>query len=359
MRRELADPEKLASLIANSGLRPRNNKLSYIFDCPKCQKPEKLWMFKEGGRFLCWYCAETNGFKGRPEFALAALLNRPVGSIRKELYGSELTTADIFFDFDLADHWSEDEEVVQQPNLNKMTRVIWGPDFYPIDHSFSTKGMDYLAGRGISKELAMHYGLRYSPIDSRVAFPVGHQGALFGWQARYTGKTEWFDSKANKEIRIPKILSTDSLSGQRDRLVQFADQLTGTDQAIICEGPIDAIKCHLCQPKPDMQAGNIATMGKIVSDQQVSLLKFCGIKRVYLALDPDAEAEVSRLVKLFEPDVAVYLMKVPRPFKDFGEMSLEGVKQAYKVAKRINNGQLFFYLKPVEEALAMRPKIRH
>lgn len=351
------DPQKLADLISNSGLKPRESKLSYIFTCPKCQKPERLWMFKDSGKFICWYCAEINGFKGRSEFALAVLLDRSVPSIRKELYGSELLTADVFFDFVLEDHWSDEEKEVAVPDLGKLTRILWGPDFYPIDHKFSVLGAEYLAGRGIDLEVAKHYELRYNPVDRRVAFPVGYKGALFGWQARFTGPTEFTDA-TGKERRIIKILSTDSLSGQRDKVVQFADQLIGTDQAIICEGPVDAIKCHLCKPAPDMQAGNIATMGKIVSDQQVALLKYSGIKRVYLALDPDAEAEVTRLVKLFEPEVDVYLMQVPKPFKDFGEMTMEAVQIAYKEARRINPGQMFLYLKPVPEAMLMRRRKR-
>ncbi len=348
------DPQKLADLISNSGLRPRENKLSYIFDCPKCQKAQRLWMFKESGQFVCWYCAEINGFKGRSEFALAALLDRPVGAIRKELYGSELTTADVFFDFTLEDHWSDDEIDIPVPDMSKLNRVLWSPDFYSIDHQFSPKGADYLAKRGISLEVAQHYGIRYSPTDRRVAFPVAYKGALFGWQARFTGETEWIDPETGQERRILKILSTDSLSGQRDKVVQFADQLLGTDQAIVCEGPVDAIKCHLCQPAPDMPAGNVATMGKVVSDQQVALLKYSGIKRVYLALDPDAEAEVGRLVKLFEPEVEVYLMKVPKPFKDFGEMSMDAVLLAYKAARRVVTGQMFFFLKQPIDAMMSR-----
>lgn len=349
------DPQKLADMISNSGLKPRENKLSYIFTCPKCQKPEILWMFKEGGRFICWYCAEILGFKGRCEFAMAALLGRSLDSVRKELYDNTLATADVFFDFELKNWWSEDEEEVVVPDLNKLNRVMWSPDYYEIDNKFSEKGAEYLLGRGISIDIAKHYGIRYNPIERRVAFPVGFRGALFGWQARYTGKTEWFDIETNRQMKILKILSTDSLSGQRDKVVQFADQLTGTDQAILCEGAVDAIKCHLCSPGNGMSAGNIATMGKVVSDQQISLLKYCGIKRVYLALDPDAEAEVARIARAFEPEVEVYLMKVPRPFKDFGEMSMEGARNAYKAARRISPGQLFVYLKPIDEAMRLRP----
>ncbi len=345
------DPEKLAEFIENSGLKPRNGRQSFIFTCPKCMKEEKLWMFRETGQFVCWYCKDLNGFKGKPEYALAPMLNRSVASIQKELYGSELASADLFFDLELVNWWSDDEAVDEVPDMNTISRVLWSPDYYPIEHKFSVKGLEYLQSRGINLELAQYYGIRYCPIDKRVAFPVAYQGALFGWQGRYIGPTEWIDPETSQERSIIKILSSNSLSGQRDRVVQFGDQLIGTDQAIICEGPIDAIKCHLCRPSPDNLAGNIATMGKAVSEQQIALLKYSGIKRVYLALDPDAEAEVGRLTKAFEPDIEVYLMKVPSPHKDFGEMTPEAVYVAYKEAKRINPGQMFFYLKPIEELM--------
>ena len=142
MRGQSVEPQKLADLIATAGLRYKENRLSFIFDCPKCHKVERLWMFKDTGRFICWYCAETNGFKGRAEYALAELMSRPVGVIQKELYGSRLTTADVFFDFTLQNKWDDNEEVedVEVPDLGKLDRILWSPDYYPIDHRFSEKG---------------------------------------------------------------------------------------------------------------------------------------------------------------------------------------------------------------------------
>ncbi len=345
MKHEPADAQKLAEFISNAGLKPRENKLSYIFDCPRCGKSERLWMFKDSGRFICWVCADS-GFKGRPEFALTALTGRSVASIRKDLYGFNLPGADVFFELSLVDHWSDDADQVEVPNPAGLIRVLWSPDYYEIDHKFSQKGVDYLATRGISLELAKSYGLRYCPKDSRVAFPVGYQGALYGWQARYTGNTEIIIPETGRTIKIPKILSTDGLSGQRDKIVQFADQMFGSTQAIICEGPIDCIKAELCNPAPGIPAGNICTMGKIVSDGQIALIKYSGVQRVYLALDPDAATEATKLVKAFSPDLDVYLMEVPKQFKDFGEMTPEQVRRVYLKARKISAGHQFVYLKP-------------
>ena len=344
--------EKLAECLAKFGLKPKTNKLSYIFDCPKCQKEEKLWMFKESGYFRCWYCAEADGFRGKCEFALAPILGKSVKSIQQELYNSDLVTAEIFFEFQVTNHWSDegdDEAPVAPPS-----KILWSPDYYPIDHNFSEKGVAYLAGRGIPVELASYYGVRYGPIDKRVAFPVEFKGDLFGWQARAIGPTEYLDREGKKRS-LPKILSTESLSGKRDK-IQFADQLIGTDQAIICEGAVDAIKCHLCRPAPDILAGNIATMGKAVSQAQINTLKYSGIKRVYLALDPDAEAEIPRLAKAFAPEVDVYLMKVPSQYKDFGEMDYNDVLASYKAAQKINSGQLFVHVKSFDEIMASRSR---
>jgi hypothetical protein len=62
--------------------------------------------------------------------------------------------------------------------------------------------------------------------------------------------------------KIPKILTT----GPRDTVLMFQDRLATSDHAIICEGPVDALKCHLV-------GGNVATMGKVVSSRQIEIIK--------------------------------------------------------------------------------------
>jgi hypothetical protein len=67
-------------------------------------------MYKDDGRFLCFYCAEINGFKGRAEYALADMLGQPPAKIAKALYGDKIPTADLFMGFELQDWWSDDED---------------------------------------------------------------------------------------------------------------------------------------------------------------------------------------------------------------------------------------------------------
>ena len=49
------DYEALADFIEGSGLRYKKGSVSYILDCPRCNK-EKLYIYRstKNGRFVCW-----------------------------------------------------------------------------------------------------------------------------------------------------------------------------------------------------------------------------------------------------------------------------------------------------------------
>lgn len=334
----------LQEFLAASGLRWKESKTSYIFTCPRCQKEEKLWMFKDTGTFICWHCAEIEGFKGRPEFALSDLTGVPVAKIRLTLYGDVLPPAELFFDFELVDWYSDDELHDEVPDQSKLQHLLWPPDALPIDHLLARRGREYLQGRGISAELATAYDIRYSGPDTRVLFPVQYRGRLFGWQGRLIGQNEFVDPDTGVKSSIPKVMTTPGL--KKDQTVMFADRLERADQVIICEGPVDAIKCHFCTPQLGVSAGNIATMGKLVSFAQINLIKYSGAKRVYLALDPDADTETERLIKEFHGFLDVYTMEVPRPHKDFGEMDVAEVVEVYRNARPANLNHARVYLNP-------------
>jgi len=351
---DLGLTQRLREYLEASGLKWKASKTSYIFDCPKCRKTDKLWMYQSDGRFVCWHCAEIDGFKGRPEYALSELLNLPVRSIQKELYGSESPTVELFFDFKLENWWSNDEYLEEVPDLNQLPTILWGPDALPIDSPFATQGAEYLISRGIPLELAQSYGIHYSGSQMRVLFPVQYKRRLFGWQARYVGATEFWDEETGLKRTIPKVLTVEGL--KKDKVVMFADRLTGSDQAIICEGPVDALKCHACSVD-GRPAGNIATMGKAVSAAQIALLRYSGINRIYLALDPDAAAETERLVRELHEYMDVYLMEVPKPWKDFGEMSIADVAGVYRGARKVTPGRVYVYLKPECVLFRKRSKV--
>ncbi len=310
-------------------------------------------MFKNDGRFICFYCAEINGFKGKPEFALAELTGRPLIEIRKAIYGVSQPSVDLFFDFKLSDWWSDEEFFDDVPDLEEFSTLFWGPDCLPIDHPLASAGAAYLAGRGISLEVAQAYGIRYSGPQTRVLFPIQYRDRLFGWQGRLVGSAEWTDPATLATRSVPKALTFPG-ELKKGRLLMFADRLTGADQAILCEGPVDGIKAHLCAPAPGAPVGNVVTLGKGVSQAQAMLIKYSGVKRVYLALDPDAAAETERLVKEFHGYVDTYIMVPPAPYGDLGEMEMEDVAEVYRNARRAIMGHAFVYLKRDDVLLRKR-----
>lgn len=331
------DPKKLAEFIQSGTVPYKSGGRSYVFACPRCNKSEKLWMRKTDGRFICWYCAEIDGYQGKPEFALRDLYGTTLEEIRTFLYGYSGqggAEPSVIFGFD--DFYSPedaDEDLIIE-QVDPLKETDWPFDSYPIDHEHAWRGREYLLRRGISLEIAMLYGLRYWPVKRRVLFPVTVGGKLYGYQARTIGETE-FENEDGTITSIPKILTSDDL--KRERLLMFMDRLQGVEHAVVCEGPVDAIKAHLC-------GGNVATMGKAVAQQQLGVLRGAGVKRVFLALDPDAAAETARLaVEL--GDLEVYHMQPPPGRKDLGECTFEEVRQAQENAQRITPGSLICYFK--------------
>lgn len=326
-----ASPEVLTELVKGSGVPVRELSQSYVFTCPRCLKADKLYMYKKDGRFVCWVCKETDGFQGRPEYALTEILGVPIGQLRKKLYGDETPQAVEFLDVRLRDFWADDEEIDE--DAYELQRVLYPPDFWPITHPFAKKGREYLEGRGLSAEIATEYGIRYCPPMTRVIFPVGCSGEVYGWQARLIGQNEFEDPETGNITVTPKITTTKGL--KKEQTFMFMDRLIGSEHAVICEGPMDAIKCHLL-------GGNVATMGKAVSKAQLEILRNLGIRKIYLGLDPDAATEIIRLCRELA-DLDVFLLEPPKPYKDLGEMPMEAVKELFAAAQPLVASRVFVF----------------
>lgn len=323
----------LTEIIENSGLSYKQNAVSWIFSCPRCSKKDKLYLRKRDGRFVCWYCATVEGYQGRPELALADLTGMSMSDLRYRLYGEGLKySAEGGLKLNIKDFFGPDDMVPE--DLEPLPATVFPLDFYPIDHEHSARGLAYLESRGISLELAKEYDLHYHPKERRVIFPVYVDGSLIGWQARTTEATEVANEDTGEEFKILKIRTSRGLP--RDKCVMFQDRLKGSDHVVLCEGPVDAIKAHLC-------GGNVASMGKSVSRGQIELIRSSGVKKVYLALDPDAQAEMTRLCKEFG-DLEVYQMLAPAPYKDLGEMPLELVRHVFETATRVKAARSFIRL---------------
>lgn len=328
----------LETIIRGSGLTFRQSAVSWIFDCPKCSKREKLFIRKRDGRFICWFCATVNGFQGRPEIALRELLGVPLARLREQLYG---VAEDNGVDLDLPDiHWdifSEDERPQDTPAL---VEVAFPHDFFEIGHRHATKGRTYLEGRGISVAMATAAGLRYHPEERRVVFPVVVAGMLVGWQARLIEPDVSYSETLGREVRVAKILTSGKFP--RDTILMGQDELRGASTAILVEGPVDRLKCHLCGPA-------VASMGKSVSQGQIDVLLASGISRLYVGIDPDAAAEVERLC-LRLAGLEIYRLLPSPGADDLGDMSPEAVLRRYRTAPQVNAAHLF--LPPQEDFYA-------
>lgn len=322
------DPEVLATYIEELGLEHSENSLSYLFTCPRCAK-RILYMYKLSGYFSCMKCT-SDGFKGSPEYALAELAGIPIGTIRTALYGTKFVDTTEKLELNLEDFFGEDDEF----DVEIIPEISWKFDEIPIDQKHAIRGLRYLESRGIPLDIALKYHIRYAPARQRVLIPMKVEGKLVGHQGRLVVPNREWNEDLEKYVEAPKIISTDNFPNSR--MVMFADNLKGSSHVIICEGPFDGIKFDTCC------GGNIATTGKAVSKGQCNFIRSYGVKRIYLALDPNAYAETTKLIQEFS-DLEVFVVKVPAPYRDFGEMSFDECLQAFKQAEPAFPGQLHVY----------------
>lgn len=333
----------LERLIDEAGIVHRKNSRSFIMDCPKCGKKDKLYIRRSDGRFTCWVCRETDNYHGKPEYVLSDLLGMTVPEARERLYGAGHVQSTVWLDVKIIDFFGEDDEVPEDLPV-PIQEINWDPDTYEIDELQATRGASYLESRGIPMAIAKEYGLMYIPQRQRVAFPIRDQGRLVGWQARLIVPNQFYDSRSGTMYTIPKILSNTNIP--RDRTLMFSDRLDGSDHAVLCEGPVDAIKAHLC-------GGNVSAMGKAVTRAQVALLRNGGIRDLYLALDPDAADETTRLVRDLYGEMNCYLLEAPskttpeglKMKNDLGAMSFEEVYDLYRHAPLITPATLIVFMK--------------
>lgn len=314
-------PDELESLLKQNGISFKKKSRSFILKCPRCESKDKLWILKKNGAFVCWKCKETDNFKGWAHDVLSEILGRHPAEIRAIIYEGGLPPGnDLDLELDAGLFYGEESPDEGIPAIDE---IDWPWDSVDLDSPHAQKGIQYLMSRGIPETVQKRYDIRYWPSARRVLFPVKHDGHLVGYQ----GRALYAEQK-------PKILTSTGL--RREYVLMFEENLT-REHAVLCEGPVDAIKADLC-------GGNVATMGKAVSKPQLEILRKRGVKRIYLALDPDAAEEVQRLA--FElGDLETYLLFPPKGRKDLGECEFEEVWEQFTRAEPFVAGNLLFDLK--------------
>lgn len=336
------DPTVLERIIKGSGIPFRQNTIAWIFACPRCSKKDKLYIRKRDGRFVCWVCREIDRFQGRPEFALRELLDRSLKDLQEELYGDDIPDQMVEFELDLRDLLEEEDEIALPPEPKVTTFPF---DFYGPEHPLFADGARYLHGRGMNIDHVRTYDIRYCPAytqgsmkrsDRRVIFPVKIDGELIGWQARLIDPSEHV-TEDGRVFKIPKILTSESLRDTGARFLMFQDRLKASGHCVLAEGPVSAIKAHLC-------GGNVASMGKAVTERQLETVLSSGIKKVYLALDRDAAEDATRLLHLLPEEIEVFLLLPPAHRDDLGDATQEEVFEQFMRAPRLERDTLMLSL---------------
>lgn len=315
------DAAALQDIVQAGGVSYKQNGTSYIFDCPKCGKTSKLWMYKKTGYFRCWVC-EADGFKGRCEFALSALYGESPSKYSKILRGDSAPLNR--FDMEFVDHWGELPAEVDDISL-----IDWDWPSVNVDwrDPLFTRGAMYLASRGIGISLIRKYDIRYDVRENRVQFPFKVSGQLVGWQGRYCGPTTLPDG-----TRIPKAHTT-LQEGVATRYVMFGDNLVKSPHAVLAEGPIDALKAEKI-------GGNVASLGKGVQEKQIQFIAQ-HVKRLYVALDADAGNEITRVAEMARDyKLEPWLIQPPSHREDLGECTPDEVVEAQRRATHLHAGRL-------------------
>lgn len=290
-------------IVERIGLRQQDGTLlsngcNAEFTCPRCNKEHKLHVniARNHSHFRFFRCLSAAcEYKGRI---------RRVGD-------GEL---DLSFLRRIEQQQREDEErgARMDEEWRKHRRVHLPDGFKPISKRFYA--WEYLRGRGISWSDVRYYGLGIA--EGRIVFPeYDEKGKLTYWVAReYTG------------AQLPKYKNPPLEEGEEDgrrsqiyNLGRFKRE--GFDEADLVEGPITGITAG---------RQHLAILGP-PSKEQVAIICGLKLKRIYLALDPDARAACLRLARDLSEGCDSELMIVPIPsfndVNDIGRLEYERMKR--------------------------------
>lgn len=307
--------DRMVEIIEEEGLQFKETPTALKTTCPQCGRDDKLSILKHNGAVICY--RGSCQLKGWFADWLSLTAGITIKEARARIEGPARITS---YSLDDTQETPQDAAPVRWPYKGLV----------PIGSEYFPEGRAYLERRGIPVDVAAHYGIMYGPdammvqpphMQRRVFIPIMREGKCYGFQARAIDPVREQDRMRNND------------GFRRDLLVMFEDRLASAQHVVICEGPFDAMKFHLV-------GGNIATMGKVVTQKQLELILSYRPKKVFLALDDDAGEEIMELSRKFP--CPVYWVSVPEQATvrcrsagrkaDFGECTFEECQQAVREA---------------------------
>lgn len=282
----------------------------YYTTCWHCGKEDKLFIHASNrdpykGFYRCWVC----GTKGD----LFGIVSKLENLTRRQAFARTLNTSEETYveagpilKLELEKFSSKSKIQVNQP-------IDLPSNFVPlVKCNQSNAGYRYAMSRGLNPELMSKFDVRYNVYMRRIIFPIKFRNEVVGWQGR----------AISTEI-TPKLMSS---VGLKKNLVLFNfDNIESETSIVIVEGPIDAIKAHEHNP--------VALLGKVLSEEQFKLLlRLPHLKKIYLALDPDAIKEMQSLADKLYGMWQIYMVRLPKQ-RDIGDCNSSEINHYIKIAR--------------------------
>lgn len=268
--------------------------------CLNCGKKEKMIINKHDRFFKCFVCNEKGSLVKFISLVEQISFNQALSLLGKVPIYTKSQELEGLNSLQLLNENGIEEEIEEIPEV---TMPI---SFDRVKINSDSNGANYLRNvRGYSQELVDLFDIRYSEYSKRVIFPIrDHNRRLVGWQGR--------DVTGTNPIKI-----LTQPSGLKKSLLLYNFHSVKEESCItLVEGPIDCHKAYQCNA--------IATFGKLISDDQLTLLMLSdNLQTVNIGLDPDAQKERSELASLLAPFYQVKMVELPRNRKDLGDCSVE------------------------------------
>lgn len=310
--------DRIKDILDEEGFEHRENAKSVFTQCPSCGSAKKFAILKANGSCVCYRGSCDFGRKWFDDFVMQVTGVTRQEAKRRILGEGVLRTEDPTMD---------------RPTSAKeeLSSVKWPPEgCFDLSFNECIRGREYMERRGVPLDVAKKYGVLYNVREDRVVFPIRDGSRVYGWQARAVGNVP-------DEQRM-----RNNVDFSRDSLLMFVGNVQRGAHVIVAEGPFDALKF-------DRVGGNVATMGKAVTEKQMDLIESLEPEKVYAALDDDAAHETDKLYRRF--GWKLYLVKVPESCRqrcatmgkkpDFGECTFEEAEQAFRAARKPNPFMVF------------------
>ncbi len=189
-----------------------------------------------------------------------------------------------------------------------LKRIDWpnGVDMIAPRVALHAPAVLYLRGRGVDDQTMVERKLgfgRFGRLRDRIVFPCFMDGALVYWQARATWDAKERDDDYRKTVNPYGASSMSALFG--------FDTARTHREVVICEGPMDAIKCG---------PHAVALLGKTAQPGKLARLVRMRATRYTVYLDPDAQEQARTLARHLSAYAPTYIATCP-PNRDPGDLS--------------------------------------